>query len=214
MKPSITTYTARSVNPLEINPSDVCLEDVAHHLACINRFVGAVPIPISVAQHSVYVSRVVEVFWQHRGATDAEILAAAKQGLFHDGSEAYLGDVSKWVKADPSMKFYREAEHRAQIAIYEAFGCLWTKHPELERADRLMVRFEAWQAWGDRCDMWKRPTHPRPTPEEMKIVGKWQPWSWKASREAFLTRYRELYNLRSEIASDDHAAARRTPAAG
>jgi hypothetical protein len=185
MEPFITTYTGRKVNPLNLQVSDVCLADVAHHLALLNRFVGALRFPVSIAQHSVYVSRLLD-------GTGHELL-----GLLHDGSEAYLGDVSKWVKQHAAMDHYREAEHRAEIAVYAAFGLAHDEPLALREADDLMVRFEAERGFkGVHCHMFDIPSHPPLTPAERKRVGRWAPWSWKASEEAFLTRFRELTALR------------------
>src|SRR5678809_1437773 len=108
-KPMLTTSTGRKVNPMALTPEDISIEDIAHHLSCINRWCGALREPISVAQHCVHVS------WLLQG-TGLEL-----DGLLHDASEAYLGDVTKWVKRHPSMEFYREAEQRATKVINEKF---------------------------------------------------------------------------------------------
>ncbi len=54
------TYTGRMVSLLDPKPEDICIEDVAHHLAIVNRFGGATREPYSVAQHAVLVSIYVE----------------------------------------------------------------------------------------------------------------------------------------------------------
>lgn len=132
-QPWIWTSTKRRVNPLDLRPEDVCIEDIAHHLACTNRFAGALAHPVSVAQHSVCVARLLAPEWQI-------------YGLLHDASEAYLGDVTKWLKMQDCMAEYRAAEDRAQRAVYQAFGLEpmdLDQVPNLEWADRLMVRAEA-----------------------------------------------------------------------
>src|ERR1051325_8384123 len=101
MTPFITTFTGRKVNPLDIRPEDVDIRDIAHHLALLNRFVGASKRPISIAQHSIYVYKLlIGTGWE-------------KEGLFHDAPEAYLGDVSKWLKQTDTMRGYRHAEAQA-----------------------------------------------------------------------------------------------------
>ena len=136
--PWIRTYTKRIVNPLDLRPEDIHIDDIAHHLSTSNRFVGALRTPVSIAQHSICVARLV------RGWKGPEF---GLFGLLHDASEAYLGDVSKWLKQHPSMGEYMAAEERAQQAIYEKFGLSQfdmevLAGTELERADRLMVRVE------------------------------------------------------------------------
>lgn len=179
MEPFITTYTGRKVNPLNLKPSDVCIEDIAHHLACLNRFVGATFVPISVAQHSVHVSELVD-------GKGCEL-----EGLLHDAPEAYLGDVSKWVKQDPCMAAYRDAEERAWLAIAGAFNLLAEMPAPVEAADKLMVRVEAFYSWHERCHLFSLPSHPKPTEAELDSIH-WSPWTWREAEHHFLRRFRVL----------------------
>jgi hypothetical protein len=185
-EPFITTFTGRKVNPLALRIEDIDIRDIAHHLACINRFCGALREPVSVAQHSVYVSRLLD------GSTFELI------GLLHDASEAYLGDVTKWLKQSPEMRAFREAEDRAQAVIYEAFGCdLYLAQESLDWADRLMVRYEAWVGLpkrGQHLFEMGDPSYAPPSPEDRDAIGRFVPWTWRQSEEAFLTRYREIRN--------------------
>lgn len=177
--PWILTYTGRVVNPLDLQPDDVCIEDIAHHLALVNRFAGGTVKPISVAQHSVYVSRL------------CEDSPHDFQALLHDASEAYLGDITKWVKAE--MPAYQEAEDRAQRIILGRFGCEPEIHEDVWRADRVMVMFEAERGFGKAWNglhLAKRSGYEPITEGEMAKIGKWAPWSWRQSEEAFLVRYR------------------------
>lgn len=137
--PWIRTYTKRIVNPLDLRAEDIDIEDIAHHLATQNRFVGALRTPVSIAQHSICVARLMKGWLGE--------LRFALYGLLHDASEAYLGDVSKWLKSHPEMWFYRDAEERGQRIIEEKFGLdsfdmAVLAGEALERADRLMVRVE------------------------------------------------------------------------
>lgn len=136
--PWIRTYTKRIVNPLDLSTEDICIEDIAHHLATLNRFVGALGHPVSIAQHSICVARLMQGWMGPKFAL---------YGLLHDASEAYLGDVSKWLKGHAAMWFYRDAEERAQFVIEKRFGLnsfdmSVVAGGTLERADRLMVRAE------------------------------------------------------------------------
>lgn len=162
------------VNPLRLTPEDVRIEDIAHHLALINRFNGGTPKPISVAQHSVLVSRLLP---------DEHALA----GLLHDASEAYLGDVTKWLKMSDAMTAYREAEAWAQRVIFGVFGCPLEQHPDIDDVDRLMVRYEAWKS-GITIDV---PGYEPPNKEECKLSG-WKPWSWQYAEELFMATFRSL----------------------
>jgi hypothetical protein len=82
------TFTGRQFWPCDPRPEDVCLEDIAHHLALMCRFGGACRVFYSVAEHSV---RVAELVWDRTNG-DRE---AALAGLLHDASEAYLVDIPK-----------------------------------------------------------------------------------------------------------------------
>src|SRR5262245_25387833 len=98
MDPVMKTYTGKKVNPLNIRVEDIDIRDIAHHLATINRFTVALKRPVSVAQHSIYVARLLD------GS------GVEPEALFHDAPEAYLNDINKWLKRTDVMKGYREAE--------------------------------------------------------------------------------------------------------
>jgi hypothetical protein len=186
--PFITTFTGRKVNPLDLRPEDIDIRDIAHHLSCTNRFVGALQEPISIAQHSVYVSRLLKgTGWE-------------REGLFHDAAEAYLGDVSKWVKQTETMKAYREAELQAWYSICTALGLRVDGDPDcnpmVRKADDLMVRFEALQGSGDPSHLFALESHPEPNEEEISRVSAceefWCSWSWYRSKEKFLLEAGDL----------------------
>ena len=128
---SITTFTGREVDPLDIRFDDIDIRDIAHALALCNRFAGHTRWPISVAQHSVGVSFLSGSNREHQ-----------LQGLLHDAAEAYLGDVTKWLKDSPEMAAYRAAEDAALSTIMYKFGLPSELHSIVNAADRMMVRFE------------------------------------------------------------------------
>ena len=185
MPASIYTYTGKQVNPLDLRPEDVCIEDIAHHLACCNRFAGACRVPISVAQHSVYAA---QLCWE---------TPHALQALLHDAAESYLGDITKWLKGTPEMAGYRAAEDKAQRLIYRVFGCAEEDAPEVKEADRLLVRYEMWRSWGEGYTVAlnqpeRAADYPDLTDEEKARIGHWTPWDWRVSEWKFLSTYRAL----------------------
>lgn len=98
-----------------INSPDVDkihLEDIANSLSMTCRFVGHVRKFYSVAEHSVLASWVI----RNRGGSLMEQCRA----LFHDGSEAYLGDVSRPLKI--LLSEYTLLESPMQDAVYDRFG--------------------------------------------------------------------------------------------
>lgn len=181
MKPWMRTRSGRVVNPLALRPEDVYWPDVAHHLANLNRFTGAPRVPINIAQHSYWVSKLAERF----APADQKRLAAL-QGLLHDGSEYVLNDVNRWLKREPEMAGYREAEARAQQVIYEVAGCPLEDLPSVKQADDFMARVEGQFAWGPNWN--DVPGYGPLTTEELMLVSCWEPWPWEQSRDAFLSR--------------------------
>lgn len=173
-KPVIRTYTGKLVNPLDLRPEDIDINDIAHALALCNRFAGHTKFPISVAQHSVYVSKLCP---QHR-------LAA----LLHDASEAYLGDVTKWLKRSDSMAGYREAEDRAQSVICGVFGLPLELPHEVELADRLMVHYEGKQGFGNDF-LIDHPNYPPLTLTDTHRIGPWYAWSWRDAEYIFMETF-------------------------
>lgn len=105
----IQTYSGHRFWPLDPEPQDVRIEDVAHALSLQSRWTGHTSSFLSVAQHSVMVSF-------HCDPADA------LWGLLHDASEAYLIDLARPVKRDPRMTFYKEAEEKIMKAVAEHFG--------------------------------------------------------------------------------------------
>lgn len=66
------------------------IEDIAHHLAQINRFTGATTRPYSVAEHSLLCADIAE--------HDGHALGAQMAALMHDAHEAYTTDLSSPAK--------------------------------------------------------------------------------------------------------------------
>lgn len=181
------TFTGKEINPLALRSEDVCIEDIAHALALCNRFAGHTKRPISVAQHSVYVSRLCDELTEGYSFHTPSSL----QGLLHDASEAYIGDLTKWVKSSTEMEGYRRAEVGIQQDIARKFGINWVPSPRVEWADRVMVRWEGMQGYGKDFQI-DHPDYPPLTGYEVAAIGKWGFWTWRQAEQGFLDRFREL----------------------
>jgi 5'-deoxynucleotidase YfbR-like HD superfamily hydrolase len=188
--PVIKTFTGLEINPLDVGKENINIEDIAHALALCNRFAGHTRVPVSVAQHCVYVSRVARALgWADLALCNGDADKIGFQGLLHDASEAYLGDVTKWLKEDPAMSAYRQAEARVQDQIYRKFGCWVLDHRLVKEADRVMCRFEAERTMPP---MTWSPDYP-PIDKAMRArIGHWRPWSWQTAEEVFLAEFRLL----------------------
>jgi hypothetical protein len=82
----IQTYTGKRIDVANPSHLDICIEDIAHALACIPRFAGHTKQFYSVAQHSLHVASLVPEHLR---------LAA----LLHDAAEAYMLDMMTPIKA-------------------------------------------------------------------------------------------------------------------
>lgn len=102
----LQTYTGKRFYPLDPRPEDVDIRDIAHALGCIPRFGGHTLVPYTVAEHSVFVSRI----------CPPEL---AFYGLMHDATEAYLGDMVRPLKND--LPKFRQIEGLVWEAICEKF---------------------------------------------------------------------------------------------
>jgi hypothetical protein len=104
------TYTGKAWRPLNPNPDDVCIEDIAHGLALQCRFNGQCREFYSIAEHSVRVSDELR----------NEGIEIALAGLLHDAAEAYLGDIVRPVKRN--LPQFHSMERANLGAIFAGLG--------------------------------------------------------------------------------------------
>jgi hypothetical protein len=147
----IQATSGQKVYPLAPRPEEIRLEDLAHAMAALARFVGHTRRPYSVAQHSVHVAQ--QVSWQN-----------VRWALLHDAAEAYLGDVAAPLKRQADFAAYRAAEARMMAAICERFGLPLEEPPEVKRADRATLLAEFRDLTAHRTG----PNMPEPNPEPFK----------------------------------------------
>ena len=107
----ITTVTGIHFYPLNPNPKDIDIEDIAHALSLICRANGHFRHFYSVAQHCIACAE--EAI--ERGYSPEVILGC----LLHDASEAYLCDVTCPVKKH--IPQYLQAEEKLQEVIWKRF---------------------------------------------------------------------------------------------
>lgn len=126
------TYTGKAFWILDPRPEDVCIEDIAHHLAAIGRFNGASKVFYSVGQHSLNVANIVGLqavrFGTGEGTTLTETSALLRDSrlyvalLMHDAHEAYTQDIIRPHKNNlPQIKQICED---VQNVIWQVFGLL------------------------------------------------------------------------------------------
>jgi len=96
------TFHGQTIDLAQPDPSTITLRDISHNLSNLVRFNGSTKYRYSVAQHSIYVSKLVAP--EH-----------ALQALMHDAPEAYLGDVVSPLKG--MLPAYKEIEINMWHAI-------------------------------------------------------------------------------------------------
>ena len=128
----ITTFTGRKICPLDPDPEQINIIDIAHHLSNLCRFAGAVIEFYSVAEHSC---RVYD-YLKWLGIDDPIILLWA---LLHDASEAYLMDLPAPVKHSEEMETYRQIEKRMMDAICIKFNIPLTEPEEIYFVDKTLL---------------------------------------------------------------------------
>jgi hypothetical protein len=164
--------------PLDAQPEEVHLNDIAWALSMQCRYAGHVKRRYSVAEHSVMVSRLVPA--EH-----------ALWGLLHDASEAYLVDLPRPVKR--SMPDYRAHEDALMRVIAERFSLPWPEPAKVKQVDRAMLSVErrcllaeSRLSWGDvqggEWDTWVAGM------DEMDLPC----WSPTTAYHEFVQRYVEL----------------------
>lgn len=104
---SSQTASGGYIDYLDPQPDQFTLDDICQGLARECRFNGQTRHYYSVAQHSVLVSLMVPKEF-------------ALEGLMHDGSEAFMRDISSPLKA--LLPDYARIEKGVQAAVYRHFG--------------------------------------------------------------------------------------------
>ena len=132
MGPFITTYTGKKFYFDDITPDQIDIEDIAHSLSMICRFMGHSHQFYSVAQHSLLIDRRIV------GPPGLHLAA-----LLHDAAEAYVNDLAtplkKWLHHQRSnhnsVSSYGRLHDNILLAIYQKFGvfvdgrdCLLVEH--------------------------------------------------------------------------------------
>ncbi len=107
----ILTFTGKMFDPIAPDPALIDIRDIAHALSFLCRANGHFKTFHSVAQHCLECMQEARA----RGLSSRLQLAC----LLHDGSEAYLSDVTRPVKA--VMPAYLEYETPLQEAIWNKF---------------------------------------------------------------------------------------------
>lgn len=178
---AVRTRSGLTVSILAPDPALIRLTDIAHHLSLVNRYCGATELGLSVAQHSVVVSRALEAF----GARQS-LLA-----LLHDAHEYLTGDVTSPMKRALAHVGQRDLVASIQANIDRA---IWTAFnispPTPVEADAIARADE-----GALVSEWRKLMPGEPPSQATPVQLAWAVSSPARAAEAFLTRFDRLQAL-------------------
>ena len=177
----IQTFTGRMFWPLDPKPEEICIEDVAHALSQMCRFMGHTNKFYSVAEHSI------RVCWAVRERD-------ALWGLLHDASEAYLVDLPRPLKRHSELgRLYCEAEKTVMAAVCVRFGLPLEEPASVKLADAVLLATE-------KRDLMKLPPKDWDQPAE-PLEHVISPWSPELAENTFLSLFRG-YSLLQRMAAE------------
>jgi uncharacterized protein len=169
----IQTYMGRQFWPLDPDPLEIFIEDIAHSLSNQCRFTGHCHRFYSVAEHSVRAAAIVpekDKLW----------------GLLHDASEAYLVDLPRPLKRFSKLgDLYREIEANLMAQVCHRFDLTLEQPTSVEHADRVMLVTE-------KRDLMRLPPEPWEDVGVEPLEARIRPWSSDKAKFEFLTLYWRL----------------------
>ena len=177
----IETHNGTHFHFLEPIRDEVFIMDISYALSHTVRWGGHCQPCITVAQHCVMVSQML----QRLGNSHM----VQMQGLLHDAAEAYIPDIPTPIK--PFLKNFQEIEEYINRTIFDAFKVRYPLDPNVKIMDREAMRWEYRDLM--RGSDIPLPTGPRPT----LVV-----WDARHSQIEFEDRF---FNL--QLALDQEEAA-------
>lgn len=190
----VQTYSGRKVRLDQPTPDMIDMDDIAHHLALINRFAGATREPYSVAEHSIRVSNyLIGQYPDNR--------QLALYGLLHDAHEAYLGDLispaRRHMASDCRIDAYIPLARSLDRAIFLAAGLPPVTSTrtlyQVAEADAVLLDTEARDLL--MSDKWAYSVQPLDD-----IIR--TPLSWRQAKTAWMSRYTNLTSLTLDTSGD------------
>jgi 5'-deoxynucleotidase YfbR-like HD superfamily hydrolase len=178
----ISTLSGRKIDFIHPDPGQIDIEDIAAGLAAMPRWCGQTvfagkPVHYSVAQHSVYCSRMCPTHG----------LAA----LLHDAAEAYMGDCPRPLK-DFLRQAWADVEGRLLATIFKKFGLDPFIPPAVKAIDDRLLMTER-RDLQPHCPPWD--WH-GPDPFTWNIA----PVAPSQARAMFLKRFTDLMLLEGRVA--------------
>lgn len=180
--------------PMDPEPRDVDIRDIAHSLATKARYAGHTIYPFWVGQHSRYTA-----LYRVPGFNRPEHRLAR---LLHDASEAYNGDLIRPLKYDPEFRApFSKVEERNERVISERFGLPFPFEGHIKVADEAVTSAEVEQLINKRDDMdFSGKLH-----DDSKVADfKFREEHWQKTEERFLRLFSRLVADRYENNPDNY----------
>lgn len=165
----IQTAMGRQFWPMDPQPHEVFLDDIAHALSMLCRFGGHCRRFYSVAEHSVLMARAAQPQFK-------------RWALLHDASEAYLVDVPRPIK--PFLVGYEAAEEKIMRAVAVRFNLHLGLPDHVKQLDRAILMDEQQQNMAPAPVPWSTDTAP--------LGVTLQFWSPDQARAEFLAMFEEV----------------------
>lgn len=184
-------WTGTQYYALDPREDEIHFDDICVGLAREGRYANQSREFLSVAEHSVIVSQQCERLATERGWTHDNVLLAARQGFFHDGSEAYIGDLARPIKRQRVMKGYCKVEAKWERCINRRFNIKPTQASTdlVKEVDNRIVLDEVEAIMYD-PDMWQRTNrYPGVKPLGVEIAA----LPWQQAAQVFARRYLEIF---------------------
>jgi len=125
----LTTFSGKCIDPLNIDPALIDIEDIAHSLSRIVRYNGHQEHSYTVGMHSICCAMLI--------SDDALRLEA----LLHDAAEAYICDIPTPLKM--MLPDYQQIEARMESALRKHFGLPATMSEAVRLVDQHMLVAES-----------------------------------------------------------------------
>jgi hypothetical protein len=160
--------------PLDPRPEEIDILDIAHHLARVCRYDGAIDGWYSVAEHCCLLADYFAGSWWARWA------------LLHDAAEAYIGDLIRPIK--PSLPEFKAIEATLERMIFDRFGLAGPFPGAVKLADDLIVQDE-------RLALFPPAVLERAGWEakDRRLGVKVRQWSHDVAEQGFLERFERLF---------------------
>jgi hypothetical protein len=184
----IGTYRGHKIFPINPDPNEIDIQDIAHALGNNCRYTGHVNQFYSVAQHCVIVSELVQP-------------ENALAGLLHDASEAYLSDIARPVKYSKALEGYREVEAKLERVINEKFGLPYPMVQDVKWADDMALMAEGYYLFKPIPD-W---VTERLSQEglDKPMIPRFFCWPPVTAKAMYIKRFLELNGVKLSIATDE-----------